>query len=142
MTALASELAVGLVACGKSKRALPASARLLYTSDLFTKASSYAERTYDRWFVLSAKHGLVVPETVLEPYDLTLADLTALERRQWAQQVAADLDDLGLTEGRFYLHAGALYRQGLERLLPDTVLPFGRPLPIGKQKAWYRQRAG
>jgi hypothetical protein len=50
----------------------PAPARELYVSQLFKKASAYAELTCDRWYVLSAKHGLVHPDTVIEPYDVRL----------------------------------------------------------------------
>ncbi|MBT2549736.1 hypothetical protein J7I85_15680 [Arthrobacter sp. ISL-65] len=58
---------VGLVACASQKLQRPAPARDIYVSQLFRKASAYAEKTWDRWYVLSAKHGLVRPDTVLEP---------------------------------------------------------------------------
>ncbi|WP_157362078.1 DUF6884 domain-containing protein [Haloechinothrix halophila] len=38
------------------------------------KERSYAEATGASWFVLSAEHGLVAPATVLQPYELRLAD--------------------------------------------------------------------
>lgn len=59
--------AVGLVGCASQKLKRPVPARELYVSQLFKKASAYAELTCDRWFVLSAMHGLVHSETVLEP---------------------------------------------------------------------------
>ena len=58
---------VGLVACASQKLQRPAPARELYVSQLFKKASAYAGLTCDRWYILSAKHGLVHPDTVLEP---------------------------------------------------------------------------
>lgn len=36
------------------------------------EASAYAELTCDRWHVLSAKHGLVHPDEVIEPHDMRL----------------------------------------------------------------------
>jgi hypothetical protein len=65
-------LTVGLVGCAARKLQGPAPARELYVSQLFRKASAYAEATCDRWYILSAKHGLVHPDTVLEPYDVRL----------------------------------------------------------------------
>jgi len=59
-----------LIQCTKSKRSEPAKAKNLYDeSDYFCKMRAYAEATSEMWFILSAKHGLVDPETTLEPYD-------------------------------------------------------------------------
>lgn len=63
---------VGLVGCASQKLRRAAPARELYVSQLFKKASAYAEKTCDRWYILSAKHGLVHPDEVLEPYDVKL----------------------------------------------------------------------
>lgn len=52
---------VGLVGCTSQKLKRPAPARELYVSSLFKKASAFAERSCDRWYVLSAKHGLLHP---------------------------------------------------------------------------------
>jgi hypothetical protein len=63
---------VGLVGRASQKLQRPAPARELYVSQLFKKASAYAERTCDRWYILSAKHDLVHPDEVIEPYDVRL----------------------------------------------------------------------
>jgi len=47
-----------------------------YVSQLFKKASAYAELTCDSWYVLSAKHGPVHPGEVIEPYDVRLGTKT------------------------------------------------------------------
>jgi hypothetical protein len=60
----------GWMCSQKLKR--PAPAQELYVSQLFKKASAYTELTCDRWYVLSAMHGLVHPHTVLESYDMRL----------------------------------------------------------------------
>src|SRR3954449_3905457 len=103
---------VGLVGCVKSKRTTPALARHLYTSALFDGRRRWVEQTCDRWFVLSALHGLVGPDEVLAPYDTTLKDASRPEREEWSRRVLADLhtafgDDLrGVA---FELHAGREY---------------------------------
>src|SRR3990172_9853687 len=64
---------VGLVGCTKSKQTHAAPARDLYTpSALFRGRRDYVERSCGRWFVLSAKYGLVDPDSIIEPYDQTL----------------------------------------------------------------------
>ena len=134
---------VGLVACAATKLDHPAPARELYASDLFQKAAAYCDRTYDRWYVLSAKHGLVRPDQVIEPYDLRLDDLSPAERRVWGALVLWDLlllhqpDDPQVT--RFHFHAGELYRNELARRMTGYEFPL-RGRRIGEQLAWYAER--
>lgn len=69
------------------------------------------ERTCDRWFVLSAKHGLVEPDRVLASYDETLTDLPLATRRVWSGQVVQALEEaLGDLSGvAIELDAGMAY---------------------------------
>lgn len=129
--------------CVKSKLDRHAQARDLYTSPLFQGRRRYVERTCDRWFVLSAKHGLVAPDSVLEPYDQTLKRLSRAERRRWS---AAVLDALKLELGSFdstvfEIHAGKDYREfgledGIRQLGGKVTIPTGR-LSLGQQLAFY-----
>ena len=73
-----------LVGCGKEKLQRPAKAKELYTGPLFRKARAYAEKHGDLWRILSAKYGLVDPETVIAPYDATVAGKPQKERHNWA----------------------------------------------------------
>lgn len=83
---------IGLVGCAAAKLTRPAPARELYTSQLFRKASAYAEAHSDRWYILSALHGLVSPETVLEPYNVKLGHKSGPPIWEWAERVAAQLE--------------------------------------------------
>lgn len=126
---------IGLVACASSKLSRPAQARDLYTSQLFRKASRYAELTCHRWFILSAKHGLLDPSQVVEPYDERLTATTQAE--SWAErvrgQLAAELTD---TPRAFLVTlAGAHY----QAVLRPCQWPFQIPmkgLGIGQQLGW------
>lgn len=80
-----------LVACSAEKEKVPLSAKDLYASVRFRKARLYAEQNYDAWFILSAKHGLVSPETVIEPYDFSLSALSDPGRQQWTDAVIGSL---------------------------------------------------
>jgi len=65
-------------AASSSLPALPASstgaapARFLYTGDLFRASVKWAESWDLPWVVLSAAHGIVGPDQVLAPYDVSL----------------------------------------------------------------------
>lgn len=129
---------IGLVGCGKAKRGERSAARDLYAGDLFRAARDYCERHYDWWFVLSARHGLVEPSRVLDPYDETLAGKPAGDRAAWGERVASQIDALGFRGATFGLHAGSDYASPLE-----SRIKCRRPLAglgIGEQLAWYKAR--
>jgi hypothetical protein len=134
---------IGLVGCVKQKVATPAPAVALYTSTLFRGRVAYVEHSCDRWFVLSALHGLVEPLTILEPYDESLDRASRARRRSWSRwvltQLRETLGDLGAY--RFEIHAGAPYRDfGLIAGLEATGAPVTIPasgLRFGNQLAFY-----
>jgi hypothetical protein len=129
---------VGLVGCGKGKLDHAAPAQSLYNGSLFRKASAYCTATYDQWFILSAKHGLLDPGDIIDPYDLSLRNLSADERRLWAERVLAQINQRGLGEASFYVHAGDRYAEHLESYL-NSQRPL-KGLGIGRQLAWYSAR--
>ena len=102
---------VGLVGCVKRKASHAVPAKDLYTSPLFRGRRRYVEGSCERWFILSAKHELVEPDRILEPYDLELKLLPVVERRAWSQHVLTQLEHrLGHLRGyEFEVHAGAQY---------------------------------
>jgi hypothetical protein len=115
----------------------PAPARELYVPQLFRKASAYADATCDRWYILSAKHGLIHPDTVIDPCDTKLGTPSAPPLRQWAagvrDQLAAELADLD--DVTLIALAGAQYRTALlDSPWPSEVPMEG--LGIGRQLGW------
>lgn len=80
-----------LIPCGNAKLAHAAPARDLYTGSLFRLARRFAEAR-GPWWILSAKHGLVHPDTVLEPYNVTLQGPNREDyARVWATLVAGQV---------------------------------------------------
>ena len=67
-------MTIAIVACGQSKTDYPAPARELYTSSTFRLNLAAAEAIAGRVLVLSARHGLVELDQVLDPYDTTWGD--------------------------------------------------------------------
>jgi hypothetical protein len=140
-------LRIALVACAKTKLRRPARASELYASPLFQLTREFVEGglAYFAWHVLSARYGLVDPDEVLEPYDLTLADLTPAERAAWGRRVGsavvatyADAAARGVDEC-FDVYAGAAYRRHLVPYLERAGFRVAAPLaglPIGRQLAW------
>jgi hypothetical protein len=139
-------LRIGLIGCVKSKRTSRARAKDLYTSPLFLGRRRFVESTCDRWFILSAEHGLVNPEEDLDPYDKTLTKASVSERRAWSRNVFASLQrELGdLREMTFEIHAGRSYYdfgllESLQQSEASVELPV-RGLPLGRQLAFYQRQ--
>jgi hypothetical protein len=137
-----SETDIILVGCVSTKCPTPAPARDLYVSALFDRRRAYAEAADKPWLILSALYGVVDPHEVIEPYDVSLKEMSYRERREWALQVVAQLRDrLGALAGTdFELHAGAAYAHPLVDLLSSAGARVARPiegLRIGEQLQWY-----
>jgi hypothetical protein len=130
---------VALVSCVKSKRPQASRAEHLYTSALFQKARSYATQHSDLWFILSARHGLVDPQQIIEPYEQTLNNASPAARREWARHVHTQMGDAGLLtpETRFLWLAGRKYKQYLADLLGEHEQfdPL-EGLGIGQRLSW------
>ena len=131
---------IGLISCCFRKLVHAAPAHQLYTSPLFRLAVQYVSTRCGLWFVLSALHGLVEPDQVLEPYDVTLHGLKKAQRQQWAEGVVGQLRHRGLLDGahHFLLLAGADYSAPLAEML-GAQQPL-RGLGIGRRLAWFRQQ--
>jgi hypothetical protein len=102
-----------LVSCVKLKAAEPRHAKDLYVSPLFRALRAYAEASAEKWFILSAKHGLVHPETVVAPYERTLMKMRSAERHEWANRVSAALTPILQSGDEVIMLAGERYREGL-----------------------------
>lgn len=137
---------VALIACSKGKRAQAGRPEAVYTGSLLQAQLAYARRVMsfpdERIFILSAKYGLLPLAQEIEPYDLTLAQLTADERHEWGfRVVSALLDRVPGVYGAFVM-AGKLYRTAVGEHLNyadiHQVVPHPKHYGIGQQLAWYK----
>lgn len=80
----------------------------------------------------------MTPEAMLEPYDVTLNGATAKERAAWVEKVYRQIQELGLQDEQFYIHAGIMY-QGICKYLNNCIFPVSG-LGIGAQLKWYKER--
>lgn len=129
-----------LVGCAKSKLDHPAPARGLYTSPLYRLRRDWAERSGKPWFILSALHGLLLPEQLVAPYDCYLPHESTAYRLDWGQRVLARLDELAvpLTEALVEIHAGSAYIEPIEQGLIDRGAYVRKPLAGLRQGEWHR----
>lgn len=135
-----------LVGCVKTKRTGLHPAKELYLSAWFRKVRDYVERRGE-WFILSAKHFLLDPEQQIENYNLSLYELNAGERKEWAKQVIEEFEKVSCpSEVRVVIFAGKRYREFLVPLLKEAVIQVDIPLEglgLGMQLQWLsRQEVG
>jgi len=134
---------VFLVSCVSRKGTGRQPAKDLYTSDWFRKARKYVERQGERWYILSAEHGLLFPDADITPYDNTLNRASVYERRAWARRVMKGLKEVLAPGDRAVFIAGARYREFLVpellRMGVNVEIPM-EGLQIGKQLRWLKRQ--
>ncbi len=122
-----------LVACGKRKRSFRSKAGDLYIGSLFRKAKAWAEREGDEWGILSAEHGLLLPEDEIDPYEKTLRSLSRDDYRRWCLSTRKEIS-IQWPKAHLVCLAGKLYRGGV----PDGHEAPLEGLGMGRQMAWLK----
>jgi hypothetical protein len=133
-----------LVSCTADKHDEPLQAQYLYTkSTLFRKASAYARQHGDAWFIMSAKHALLRPTDVVEPYNTYLPKLPLVERKRIGERVVDTLCSImGEDEFEVEIHAGKEYVKAIVPFLDLRGVRWSDPmngLGIGQRLAEYKK---
>lgn len=131
---------IALISCTKLKQDYECPAREMYMpSKLFSKARKHVEsKDYDKWFILSAKYGLLDPIDIIEPYNLTLNNMKANDIKDWSISTFNKIINYSPIQIDFY--AGEKYRKYLIPLLEQENIICNVPLRglgIGKQLQFY-----
>jgi len=132
---------IALIACVKKKRKGAHPAKDLYISPLFRLALNYVTHNFQRYYILSAKYGLLRPEKRVRGYNKTLNRMSVKNRRMWAVSVARGIRKVVLRGNELYFYAGKRYREELMRLLGSDYkckAPL-KGLSIGRQLQWYKR---
>ncbi|MBN2019681.1 MAG: hypothetical protein JW749_05595 [Sedimentisphaerales bacterium] len=131
-----------LVACVSLKDTHKKKAGDIYLSPLFKKAKEFANKNFDRWYILSAKYGLIAPNKLIEPYEKTLNTMPREDRHKWTEKVFEEIKTHTKANDEITFIAGTRYRQGLTPLLLKRGNKVQVPmegLGIGKQLQWLTQ---
>jgi cytoplasmic iron level regulating protein YaaA (DUF328/UPF0246 family) len=134
-----------LVSCVWPQRATPAPARELYRSNWFLKARACADSVGSCWFILSAEYGLVHPDEMIEPYEMTLNTVGVAERRNWSRRVQQQMDERMPDARRIVVLAGQRYREFLMDYLGRRAATVHVPMAgmrNGQQLSWLGKHAG
>jgi hypothetical protein len=136
---------IALIACTKSKTAQAAPAALLYQSPLFRKSLLYALGTADRIYILSAKHGVLPIDEVVEPYDLSIKDLAPPQKLAWTATVGEKLMKVLVPSDKVQLLAGLEYTRPLLPVFHRIGCQISFPLAgksLGHRISWLGRMNG
>jgi hypothetical protein len=137
-----SGIKVALISCTKRKRNGCHPAKALYDSPMFRLSFDYADQSFHRVYILSAKHGLLDPDTPITPYDTSLAKMSKHRRHCWAEGVNEQIRQLVPLGSEIHFFCGRFYREDLLRLLNKDYLCHApiAGLSFGRQLRWYKSR--
>ena len=127
-----------LIACVSKKGNKKAMAKDLYISDLFKSSLAYARKQNpDKIFILSALHHLLDLNKEIEPYNVTLSNiskqkrkpglkiLTSTEKEDWGKKVINQLSEQAdLKNDEFIILAGQPYIKPIFKSISHLTNPL------------------
>lgn len=127
--------AVTVIQCSDTKLDEAATAWDLYTGNVFRAQRELARDLGHPVRILSAKYGVVRPDEVLEPYDLSIRDLTADQQKTWNRHVyqelhATNADDFYVLAGRDYVRPPKVKSGWWSAELCQNVTLHGDPAKV------------
>jgi hypothetical protein len=115
-----------LISCVSKKGNYKTKAKDLYVSPLFEKSLAYGNKLNpDEIFILSAKHHLLELDTEIEPYNITLNNMSKKDRIIWGDKVIEQLKKISdIKNDKFIILAGQNYLTPLQSKLTNIVTPL------------------
>ncbi len=143
---------VCLISCVSAKQSRSTRAEDMYISPLFRGARFFAKSRFDRWYILSAKYGLLKPSQLIEPYEKTLKKMPKKERMHWAEKVinaitpCLDTDDvLSFVAGNDYREFLLPYKESSDTIVlnnldtPDHIIRITQEISADLKKQYCKK---
>ncbi|WP_433346010.1 DUF6884 domain-containing protein [Micromonospora sp. CA-111912] len=121
-----------IVGCGGAKLDRPAPAGRMYTGSYHQACRRAADRLGGRLLILSARYGLITPDTWIEPYELRMGQtgaVTVPTLRAQARRLGID------SAGTVTVLAGRDYADAVSAIWPHAARPLDTARGIGPQMA-------
>lgn len=143
--ATANEAPVLLVCCGRRKGTGTRRAAELYISPRVRLATRVARAVGKPFWIVSAKHGLLDPDRLVSPYDLSLDHLESRDLDWWRARLKEDLlRSYPSNIPRFVVLGSGEYANQIRHTLEDLRCSVETPiagLPINLQLSWLKKAA-
>lgn len=117
---------IALISCTSKKEYHSCPAVELYSkSPTFRLAYNFANIVADEIYILSAKHGLVSKDTIIEPYNDTLIGKPKEHKKAWSNKVLSQLKSIvSIEQDKFIILAGKDYHEYLTQDIKHYWLPL------------------
>lgn len=114
-----------IIACGKNKAEVRSKAANLYKGTSFLCRRRFAESNFEHYCILSAKHSILLPDDLLDPYNLNMKDLTKEQRDIIFQRGVDIIKKVFPFCNKFYLILPAPYDEFADYLksLGECIFP-------------------
>ena len=131
-----------LISCVSKKLDHKAQAKDMYTSSLFKYSLKYAQKlNLDKIFILSAKYHLLPLDKEIEPYNVTLNNMSVNEIKSWAEEVVRELgQNADLENDNFIILAGENYTKFIRDKLKHVEEPL-KGLSIGNRLKFLKSKS-
>lgn len=138
---------VAIVNCKAKKQNYSCTAQEMYNvSFQFRHQVDFIKEYYDAYLILSSKYGIISPEAIIEPYELTLSKgarlknvpkLEGKELQNWASQVTQNLTSLLVEYDQIDLHISNAYMNPIKHILSPQIRHIKQPVNPGLVKNRY-----
>ena len=85
---------IAIINCVNSKHSTAMPAGNLYTSISFRAKKAFVEKAYDKWYIFSLKYGIISPDTIIEPYNITLVKNNRNHQQEFHNPNMVDVNTL------------------------------------------------
>ena len=123
-----------IINCSKEKVNYQVKASDMYCSERFNLSKKIVEDNNYEWYILSSKYGLLKPDTIIDPYDKNINDLTKKEKNEYITKIIKQFSDFNINnKKRIIFLCDSLYIneicQELERKKYNIISPFSHLKP-------------
>lgn len=130
-----------LIQCCSQKNSIRDKAINVYASPLFKYSLGYAKSlSPDMIYILSAKYGIITPDTIISDYNMTLNKMSLPDRKRWAYTVLQYLGNhTRLKTDEYIILAGQKYREYLVPYMNYYRIPL-EGMRIGYQLQYLKHQ--
>lgn len=127
---------IALIACCGEKKQESCKAEDIYKSPLFLLSKTWVKKRNLKWMILSAKHGLLNPDKIIDPYNLSLNNFKKDDLKKWDLMVQSQIKKTFLVPPFFVILAGHKYQGPFKKFNYVDVL---KSLGIGQRLKFLKE---
>lgn len=133
---------VAVINCGSDKVHKQCKAKDLYTGSLFLASRFFCESNYKQYCILSAKYHVLLPDDVVDYYDLYLGSLSKKDKDVWNKITATQLLEKFPVGTEFDFYTSKMYLEGVLPILKQNDVSYTtnlNNLGLGYKIQWFQQ---